>query len=132
MRVPSRSRQQASKEAEIQVRYEIVVVPPGGGEADFTLVVEQADHTPSAGEYLITTDPKEAGVSAFKVRYVTTGLKYVSEGHTIQEAVGVQAEVISHPHQSATHKRMVEMYTGRPKNRPGGGKNPEAYPESGY
>lgn len=117
------------------IRYDVAVVPPGGGETDYSFVVEQADRVPAVGEYLLhlgESSANDTGLSAFRVLYVTTAANHTSEGHAVHDSILVQVEPISHPHQSRSHASLVEMYTGRSKSRPGGGKNPEAYPESGY
>ncbi len=121
------------KRLEANVRYEIAVVPPGGGETDYSIVVEQADHVPAVGEYLLVTDTrdksKQPELAAFRVLYVVTGAKYVSDGHAVQDSVVVQAEVISHPYQGPQHEKVVEMYRSRAYQ---GRKAPEEFPESGY
>jgi hypothetical protein len=113
-------------------RYEIAVVPPGGGETDYNIIVEQADHIPQPGEYLLMIDPNadDTGLAAFKVLYVTTAAKYVSEGHAVQDSVVVQAEVISHPHQGERHAAVVAMYRARAQHP--SRKEPDEYPTSGY
>src|SRR5712692_9710922 len=95
------------------IRYDVAVVPPGGGETDYSFVVEQADRVPAVGEYLLhfgKSSANDTGLSAFRVLYVTTGVKETSEGHAVQDSVLVQVEVIRHPHQNPSHARMVEMY----------------------
>jgi hypothetical protein len=110
--------------------YTIAVVPPGGGETDYSITIRGAPFIPRPGEYVIvvaadTSDEDEGPFSAFKVRYATTYAKAEGDGAARLDGVTVEAEPIFHPFQTARHRRNVEMYEAR-------GRAVESYPESGY
>jgi hypothetical protein len=112
------------------VRCEIEVVPPGGGKTDYTLLLDQTDHAPAVGEYLLINDERNtSALAAFKVLYVVTTARYVSDGQATQASLVVTAEVVNHPHQGESHKRLVEKY--RKAAEESGSKKPEDFPGQG-
>jgi hypothetical protein len=103
------------------MKFSICIVPPGGGEADFTIAVE-GSAIPRNGEYI--TVQYENGVGCYKVRYVT--YCYEKQGDKFKDLMPVvEAEFVRHPYQSPEHKRCIEMYESR-------GHKADSYPESGY
>jgi len=107
------------------MKYELAFVPPGGGETDYSVTIENATYVPRVGEYVVLTDKDETGIRAFRVLYVTAGATLTSSGHYREEAPVVQAEFVTHPYQSDAHRQSIEMYAAR-------GKRADDYPTSGY
>ncbi|HJT55897.1 MAG TPA: hypothetical protein VJ761_05345 [Ktedonobacteraceae bacterium] len=107
--------------------YTLVLVPPGGGEADYQVDIHNARYIPRVGEYIILPEENELGcVRAFRVLYVTAGFVSANQPGSFQEAPPVvQAEFIRHPYQSKNHAASIAMYERR-------GKVVADYPESGY
>ncbi len=108
------------------MKYELVIVPPGGGEADYTVTIHDAIYIPRAGEYISLVGDEAGRRSVFRVLYVTAqAVRLERQGEYKEEAPVVQAEFVRHPYQSDAHARSIEMYTSR-------GKPIHDYPESGY
>ncbi len=108
------------------MKYELAIVPPGGGEADHTLIIHDTTYIPRVGEYISLVGDEAGRRSVFRVLYVTSqAVRLEQEGHYKEEAPVVQAEFVRHPHQSDAHARSIDMYTSR-------GKPIHDYPESGY
>lgn len=106
------------------MKYELVIVPPGGGETDYTATINNATSIPRVGDYIILQD--KDGLRAFRVLYVTLGAKGTgTPGQYQEETPAVQAEFVEHPYQSKAHTASIEMYEAR-------GKSAHEYPESGY
>ena len=110
--------------------YTISVVPLGGGEQDYQITIRGATFIPRPGEYIVVREVEmdaEGIVSAFKVRYAVTYANRAgaADGEATADNAVIEAEPIFHHHQTATHRRNVEMYRGR-------GKAVEEFPESGY
>ncbi len=107
------------------MKYELSLVPPGGGEQDYCVTINNAAHIPCVGEYIILRDSEEQGIRAYRVLYVTSGAVHIQNGEHREESVVVQAEFIPHHNQSESHARSIEMYKAR-------GKVAKEYPVSGY
>lgn len=107
------------------MKYVLTCVPPGGGEADYEVTIDNATSLPRVGEYVILRDKEETGIRAFRVLFVTSNAVHQHEGQYQAELPVVQAEFIRHPHQSEAHSRSIDMYEGR-------GKQIGEYPASGY
>ena len=107
------------------MKYDLVFVPPGGGEADYQATINNATYIPRVGEYIILRNEAERGIRAFRVLYVTSGAVSLQEGEYQEEPPVVQAEFIRHSHQSEEHGASIKMYEAR-------GKKVDAYPVSGY
>lgn len=105
------------------MKYELAIVPPGGGECDHTIEV-QSERIPGVGEY-ITIMSEDGRLEAYRVLYVVNGMKFTGQGKVASDIISVQAEYVSHPYQSDEHKRSIEMYANR-------GKKASTFPESGY
>lgn len=108
------------------MEYEIAVVPPGGGEADYTTVVKNATFIPRVGEYIMLREGNGEGLQVFRVLYVTySAVSTGKEGEYQEEPPSVQAEFVWHPYQSKAHAATVERYeaAGVPVHK---------YPASGY
>jgi hypothetical protein len=112
--------------------YELVLVPPGGGETDYSILMEDAPYVPRVGEYVIVGKDREdeqlGEVSgAFRVLCVQTmatrDLQVASDA--VVTDIYVQAVPVTHPARTEAHERVCEIYRVR-------GKPLEASPESGY
>lgn len=107
------------------MRYILTCIPPGGGEADYEVTIDNATVLPRVGEYIILRAKEETGVRAFRILFVTSNAVCVGDGQYQAEPAVMQAEFIRHPHQSEAHGRSVAMYEAR-------GKQIDEYPASGY
>lgn len=108
--------------------FAILVVPPGGGETDYQIMVKgNGVQVPRPGEYIVVNErpvsPTEGVVAAFKVRYATThvDVEGQEDGSTKLVGVNVEAEPVFHHAQSESHRKLCERYHVS-----------EHYPESGY
>lgn len=105
--------------------YDLVIVPPGGGEADFWRTVRAASHIPIVGEYIQEVEDDGRG-KMYRVNLVRTDLRATpAEDGWTATGIVVLAEPVEFSHQSASHERVVEMYKGRRKPL-------DEYPETGY
>jgi hypothetical protein len=103
----------------------LVIVPPGGGEADYWRRVTAASHIPTVGEYIQEVENDGRG-KMYRVNLVRTDLRATpAEDGWTATGVVVLAEPVQFSKQSARHERMVDMYKQR-------GKPLEEYPETGY
>jgi hypothetical protein len=107
------------------MKYELSLVPPGGGERDYAVTINNATHIPSVGEYINLIEPESPGVRAYRVLYVTTEALSTQDGEYQEASVVVQAEFVPHHNQSEAHGRNIEMYKAR-------GEVAKEYPVSGY
>lgn len=107
------------------MKYELACVPPGGGEIDYQITINNATYIPCIGEYILLRDNEGSGLQAFRVLYVTAGAVLIRQGEYQEEPPVVQAEFVRHPYQSKSHAASIEMYEAR-------GKRAKEYPESGY
>lgn len=107
------------------MKYILTLVPPGGGEADYEVTIDNTEALPRVGEYVILNMKEERGIRAFRVLFVTSNAIHIQNGQYQAEPSVVQAEFIRHPHQSDAHSRSIEMYEAR-------GKRSGEYPISGY
>jgi hypothetical protein len=105
------------------VNYEIIVVPPGGGEADYVEEIKGAPSIPRPGDYLLLSG-EDGLVRAFKARY-TVHVSRRSEGVTTHEATALEVEPVSHAVQSEAHAKMVSVFQSQ-------GFTIEDFPESGF
>jgi len=108
------------------MKYKVVVVPPGGGEADHQVEVESPS-VPQQGDY-ICLDRIDESVGFFKVRYALHMLKEpssVREGQFLTDSIFVEVEPVDHPYNRGGYKDAVERYRIR-------GCPIEEYPQSGY
>lgn len=108
------------------MKYELVVVPPGGGEADYTVTIHDAIYIPRVGDYISLVGDQSGRRSVFRVLYVTAqAVRLPQEGNYKEEPPVVQVEFVQHPYQSDAHAESIKMYTSR-------GEPIHDYPESGY
>lgn len=110
------------------MKYTMIIVPPGGGEADYQLQME-GDHIPQTGEYILVHEEEGSRCAAFQVRYVINQFEEQQlqdmEGYRRHLETIVEVEFVEHPYQSDAHKRSIDMYSAR-------GKKAKSFPESGY
>jgi hypothetical protein len=107
------------------MKYKLSLVPPGGGEQNYPVTINNATHIPRVGEYITLTDSEESGLRAYRVLYVTSEALSAQDGQYREESIVVQAEFVSHQGQSESHARNIEMYAAR-------GNAAKEYPVSGY
>lgn len=103
----------------------LIMVPPGGGEADYSLDFDLPT-IPRAGEGLcISRDDRATGYECFIVRSVRWELKYPSsKAHAVSgtEEVGkvgmiaVECEFAFGPFMTPEHQRACEAYRNRGKD----------------
>ncbi|HVB13772.1 MAG TPA: hypothetical protein VNH38_03320 [Candidatus Dormibacteraeota bacterium] len=112
------------------MNYNIVIVPPGGGEVDFGQEVKGATHVPRPGEYVVISvvegDERARGAEAYKVRYAVTHLTRRQSDHPEFVYATVEVEPVRHAMQSKDHADMCKRYDGH------WGHPTEDYPTSGY
>jgi hypothetical protein len=96
----------------------LVFVPPGGGDAEYSLQFELPS-VPQPGSYISITRPDQQGTEDFIVRrnlwyleHPTTG---ASETETTRQAgamreLGVQCEFARGPYSSDEHRRTCDTY----------------------
>src|SRR5216684_8544315 len=105
------------------MKYVLAIVPPGGGEVDCQVTVNNATYVPRVGEYISLIGDEDGRRRVFRVLSVTAqAVRLQQEGEYQEEPPVVQAEFVQHPYQSDTHARSIEMYAAR-------GKQAQAYPE---
>jgi hypothetical protein len=113
------------------VDYNIVIVPPGGGEVDFTQKIRGATHVPRIGEYIVISvdggdDAHLQGVEAYQVRYAVSHLSRKGWGETSFVYSTLEVEPVRHAYQSPSHAEVCKMYDGH------WGHPTKDFPESGY
>jgi hypothetical protein len=104
--------------------YEIVIVPPGGGEAERTVPV-RGKRIPQPNEYV---QFKEAdGISFFFVRNIITILKDDDSPVSSfdEEKIVVEVEPVECEYQSPTQTKMIERFKAK-------GLNVKQWVPSGY
>lgn len=107
------------------MEYELVIVPPGGGEADHSRLVRGASSIPAVGEYVQVLDGDGRGRMYF-VNLVRTDVRPTPDDKAwVHCGVVVLAEPVLYSRQSDGHSRLVSIYESR-------GKRPREYPETGY
>jgi hypothetical protein len=111
--------------------YNVVIVPPGGGEVDFTQKVRGATHIPRIGEYVVISvdggdDADLQGAEAYLVRYAVTHLTRKGWNDPSFLYATVEVEPVRHGYQSKSHEQMCKRYDGH------WGHPTQDYPESGY
>ena len=99
----------------------LVFVPPGGGEADYSLEFELPE-LPQAGDYISISRPAEEGTIDFIAKRTWWSLDYPSSElyadpnnpvqGTFQSAM-VECEVAIGPRSSASHIRSCKGYEAR-------------------
>lgn len=113
------------------MKVQLTVVPPGGGEADYSFYATLPT-IPRVGEYIILSIDKEPP-GAFRVLYITY---YIATEHQPDGAhtdahtteVNLQIEPIKHPYTTeGGAKRLLDSYSG-----PRWAAKLQEYPESGY
>jgi hypothetical protein len=110
------------------------VVPPGGGEADFSLDLDMPE-VPKVGEYVMITVEGE-GVGIFRVLYVTHKVRTDPEGeggfrNVRFDGVWVQIEPVRYPLTDTAGGRMKQLfnfYAGNPRWEA----KVQDFPDSGY
>ena len=110
----------------------LIVVPPGGGEADYNLEFNLTA-VPREGEYVTVArddaladpkpDPHDGGIGIYEcffVRRVWWDLRYPSSapfGRTgdigSAHMIAVEAETARGPHMTSSHRRSCEAYEAR-------------------
>jgi hypothetical protein len=121
------------------ITFKLSVVPPGGGETEYTLEMS-AEHLPRSGDYIqIVRQPVDlprpstappppefdTKAVAFKVRYSMYSAKETSGGKVGPAEIWVSVEPVESPYQGEDHRRLIEIYRAR-------GLTVEATPESDY
>lgn len=96
-----------------------VVVPPGGGEADYQFILD-LPALPHTGDYVqvLRSDEKETGYDYFIVRRRWFSLTAKDVGRERQHAfdnVVVEVEFAKGPAPTASHKESVAIYERRGK-----------------
>ena len=107
------------------IKFHIVVVPPGGGEAEYS-AESMGNRIPQWGEYIQLKEVD--GVSFFFVRHVLTVFKDDDNSKKMdfsEEAIVVEVEPIEYELQSESQTRMIERF----KNK---GLKVDKYVPSGY
>jgi hypothetical protein len=102
------------------MKVRLVFVPPGGGEADYSLTFDLPS-IPQPGDYISITRPDTLGTSDFIVRrtwwyldYPDNALYETEESSTtgsVKQMV-VECEYALGPHPSDEHRRESETYEG--------------------
>lgn len=105
------------------MRVQLVFVPPGGGETDYTLDFDLPG-VPQPGDYISIRRPKEIGTEDFIVRRSWWVLDYPHEGGTVISILGeekplpmgslkhlvVECEFALNEGSTADHKKACEVY----------------------
>ena len=108
------------------MKVRLVVVPPGGGEADYSIFIEMPG-VPSAGDYVGATIPGQTGGISLLVKRVWWTVQAADdkpyseagkESYGTTEEVAVECYVAKGPYDSDEHKRTVAMYEARGKPAP--------------
>jgi hypothetical protein len=93
----------------------LVFVPPGGGDAEYSLQFELPS-VPQPGSYISITRPDQQGTEDFIVRrslwhleHPTTGAYGEGETGTMWE-LGVECEFARGPYSSDEHRRTCDAY----------------------
>ncbi|HST26180.1 MAG TPA: hypothetical protein VLJ76_09320 [Gaiellaceae bacterium] len=111
--------------------YTLVVVPPGGGDSEYSLLIRDASFIPRAGDYVTVTEevdnPRPGGLaSAFKVRYASVVATVTGEpGVATAGNTYVEVEPVRSAFQTDDHRQMIEDLEAR-------GLTVESYPDSGF
>ena len=94
----------------------IAVVPPGGGETDYSLEAE-LPAMPQAGDYISVSNQEAGGSEDFIVKRSWWILKRPNDndGKPTLEQAGVVAEMAYGPFSSESHKKAVKGYENRGK-----------------
>src|SRR5919205_4005621 len=97
----------------------LVIVPPGGGEADYSLDFNLPS-IPRPGDYISVMRPDQQGTEDFIVRRTWWTLEY-PDAPMIQDSkstvrgstkkVAVECEIAMGPYSSDAHKKACEGYT---------------------
>jgi hypothetical protein len=98
------------------VKATLIFVPPGGGEADYSLVFELPG-VPQPGDYISITRPGQQGSEDFIVRRSWWTLEHPETGavETTRRAgrvvgLGVECEFARGPYSSEEHRRECDAY----------------------
>ena len=93
----------------------LVFVPPGGGDAEYSLQFELPS-VPQPGSYISITRPDQVGSEDFIVRHIlwhlehpTTGAYGEGETGTMRE-LGVECEFARGPYSSDEHRRTCDAF----------------------
>ncbi|WP_423478944.1 hypothetical protein [Priestia megaterium] len=91
------------------IKFDIVVVPPNGGETEFTAEMK-GQRIPQAGEYVQFREAD--GVSFFLVRNVVS--VYLDDDSPIkvfdETSISVEVEPVDYELQSSSQARMIERF----------------------
>ncbi len=108
------------------MKIRLVVVPPGGGEADYSIFIDMPA-IPAAGDYIGVIVPGDQGGRSFVVKRtwwtVTSAADdegYIEAGkekYGSTDEISVECYPASGPYDSASHKRVVAMYEARGKGK---------------
>ena len=108
------------------MKVRLVIVPPGGGEADYSIFVEMPG-VPAAGDYIGAAIPGQRGMVSLLVKRtwwtVTAGDNGLygeagKEKYGTTDEVAVECYPAKGLFDSEEHKRLVAMYEGRGKAAP--------------
>jgi hypothetical protein len=104
------------------MKVRLLIVPPGGGETDYTLDFE-LPALPRQGDYIGVTRPKESGAEYFIVRRVWWALHYPGSNDAMVaqpanqvgsvERICIECEIAEGPFSSESHKKVIDMYNKR-------------------
>lgn len=115
------------------MKVRLVVVPPGGGEADYSIFIDMPA-VPSAGDYIGALLPGQPGGTSLFVKRVWWTVQSVedrlsmtagTERHGTTEEIAVECYVAKGFYDSDEHKKVIAMYAAR-------GKPPIEFDESMY
>jgi len=93
------------------MKVQFVVVPPGGGEADYQFDKEM-DALPNAGDYVFKRDFKEGEPVAWAAIIVRRRWFWPGES---EGSIIIEVEPARYAIQSDNHKRTCDMYAARGK-----------------
>lgn len=104
------------------VECRLVIVPPGGGEADYSLDFD-LPAVPRTGEFIsVSRDDREYGYECFYVRSVWWEMSYPSSAAIATKdqkgkikMIAIEAETARGPHMTKEHERMCDAYEARGK-----------------
>jgi len=91
------------------MKIKFVFVPPGGGEADYSLEFELPS-VPQPGDYISINEKGQKGTSDFIVRRSWWILNSGGEGIGTTDTVGVECEFAIGHYSSDSHKKVCSSY----------------------
>lgn len=108
------------------MKVRLVVVPPGGGEADYSIFAEMPA-IPAAGDYVTVVVPGDAGVCSFIAKRTwwtilaaeddRASVVAGTEKYGTTDEICIECYPAAGPYDSEAHKKVVAMYEARGKGR---------------